>query len=81
MKKKVKKIQYYKLTPKINHRHLNIYVKRPKMYNTLIIQLKTSKIEFNKFLHEKRVLSVLTAHCSYDEKHIIIKHMLLFCSN
>ena len=39
-----------------------------------------SKIEFNKFLHEKRVFDVLIAHCLCDEKHMIVKHMLLFCS-
>ena len=80
-KKETKKVQYRKLISKINRRYLNIYVKRSKTYNALIIQLKTNKIEFNKFLYEKRVFNVLTAHCLCDEKHIIVKYVLLFCSN
>ena len=80
-KKETKKTQYRKLISRINRCHLNIHVKRPKTHNGLIIQLKTNKIEFNKFLHERRVFSVLTAHCLYDEKHMIIKHVLLFCPN
>ena len=77
----MKEIQYRKLISKINRRHLNIHVERSKTYNAFIIQLKTNKIEFNKFLHERRVFSVLTAHCLCDEKHIIVKHVLLFCLN
>ena len=77
----MKEIQYRKLTSKINRRHLNINVERSKTHNALIIQLKINKNEFNKFLHERRIFSVLTAHCLCDEKHIIIKHVLLFCSN
>ena len=81
MKKKMKKVQYCKLISKVNHRHLNIHVKRSKAHNAFIIQLKTSKIEFNKFLHKKYVFDVLIAHCSCDEKYIIVKHMLFFCPN
>ena len=80
-KKEIKEVQYRKLTSRVNRRYLNIYVERSKTYNAFIILLKTSKIEFNKFLHERRVFSVLTAHCLCDEKHMIVKHMLLFCSN
>ena len=77
----MKEVQYRKLISKVNRRHLNIHVERLKTHNALIIQLKTNKIKFNKFLHERRVFSVLIAHYLYDEKHMIIKHMLLFCSN
>ena len=80
-KKKTKEAQYRKLISKINRRHLNIYVERLKTYNELIIQLKTSKIEFNKFLHEKRVFNVLITYCLCDERHMIVKHVLLFCPN
>ena len=80
-KEETKETQYRKLTLKINRRHLNIHIRRPKAHNALIIQLKTSKIEFNKFLHEKRVFSVLTAHCVYDERYITVKHVLLSCPN
>ena len=80
-KKETKKAQYRKLISKINYRHLNIHVERSKTHNALIIQLKINKIEFNKFLHKRRVFNILTAHCLCDEKHMIIKHVLLFCSN
>ena len=79
-KEKMKKVQYRKLTSKINRRHLNIYVKRSKAHNALIIQLKINKIEFNKFLHKRRVFSVVITHCLCDEKHMTIKHVLCFCS-
>ena len=80
-KKEIKKAQYRNLISKVNHRHLNVHAERSKTHSALIIQLKTNKIEFNKFLHERRVLDVLTAHCSCDEEHMTIKHVLLFCSN
>ena len=52
----MKEIQYRKLTSKINRYYLNIHVERSKTYNAFIIQLKINKIEFNKFLHERRVV-------------------------
>ena len=80
-KEKTKEVQYRKLISKVNRRHLNIHAERPKTHSALIVQLKTSKIEFNKFLHERRVFSVLTAHCLCDEKHMTVKHVLLSCPN
>ena len=80
-KEKMKEVQYRKLISRVNRRHLNIHVGRPKAHNAFIIQLKTSKIEFNKFLHERRVFSVLIAHCLCDDEHMIVKHVLLFCPN
>ena len=80
-KEETKGAQYRKLISRVNRRHLNIHVGRPKTHNALIIQLKTNKIEFNKFLHERRVFSVLTAHCLCDDEHMTVKHVLLFCSN
>ena len=80
-KKETKETQYRKLISKVNRRHLNIHAGRSKAHNALIIQLKTNKIEFNKFLHERRVFSVLIAHCLCDDEHMIVKHVLLFCPN
>ena len=80
-KEETKEVQYRKLTSKVNRRHLNIHAERPKAHSALIIQLRTDKIEFNKFLHERRVFSVLTAHYLCDEGHITVKHVLLFCPN
>ena len=80
-KEETKEVQYRKLTSRVNRRYLNIHVERSKAHNALIIQLKMNKIEFNKFLHERRVFSVLIAHCLCDDGHMIVKHVLLFCSN
>ena len=80
-KEETKEAQYRKLISRVNRRHLNIHAERPKTYNALIIQLRTSKIKFNKFLHERRVFSVLTAHCLCDDEHMIVKHVLFFCPN
>ena len=77
----MKKVQYRKLISKVNYRHLNIYIERSKTHNTFIIQLKINKIEFNKFLHERRVFNILIAHCLCDKKYITIKYVLFFCSN
>ena len=80
-KERTKEVQYRKLISEVNRRHLNIYVRRPKTHNAFIIQLKTNKIKFNKFLHKKRVFNVLIAHCVCGEKHMIVKYVLFFCLN
>ena len=79
----MKKTQYRKLISKVNHCHLNVYIKRLKAYNALIIQLKINKIKFNKFLYEKYFFNVLTAQylSNLNEKHIIVKYILFFCLN
>ena len=80
-KEEMKEVQYRKLASRINRRYLNIHAERSKTHNAFIIQLKTNKVKFNKFLHERRVFSVLITHCLCDKKHMIVKHMLFFCSN
>ena len=80
-KEKTKEAQYRKLISKVNRRHLNIHVERSKTHNAFIIQLKINKIEFNKFLHERRVFNILITHCLCDDEHMIVKHVLLFCPN
>ena len=74
--KKTKKVQYRKLISKMNHRHLKRHSERFKAHNALIIQLKTDKIEFNKFLHERRIFDVITTHCQCDKSYMTIKHVL-----
>ena len=49
----MKELQYRKLILKINYRYSKIYVKQFKVHSAFIIQLKTSKIKFNQFLHER----------------------------
>ena len=52
-REKTKEVQYRELISKMNHRHLKRHSGRFKTHNAFIIQLKTNKIEFNKFLHER----------------------------
>ena len=79
-RKKTKEIQYRELISKMNHCYLRKYSERFKTHNAFIIQLKTDKIEFNKFLHERRILDVMIAHCQCDENYMTIKHVLFSCS-
>ena len=79
--RKTKDFQYCVLILKVNHCYLIIYAKRFKAHSALMIQLRTEKIKFNQFLHERRIFDVLIAHWSYDNDYITIKHILLFCSN
>ena len=79
-RKETKEVQYRELASKMNHRHLKKHSGRLKTHSALIIQLKINKIEFNKFLHEKRVFGVMIAHCQCDENYMTIKHVLLSCS-
>ena len=66
---------------KVNYRYRNIYARRLKAYNALIIQLKIKIIKFDQFLYERRILDVLIAHCSCDNDHMTMKHILFFCLN
>ena len=79
-REETKGVQYRELISKMNHRHLKRHSGRLKTHNALIIQLRTNKIEFNKFLHERRILDVMIAHCQCDENYMTIKHVLFSCS-
>ena len=79
-REKIKKIQYRELISKMNHCYLKKHSGRFKAHNALIIQLRINKIEFNKFLHERRIFGVMIAHCQCDENYMTIKHILFSCS-
>ena len=79
-RERTKEVQYRELASKMNYRHLRKHSGRFKTHNALIIQLKTNKIEFNKFLHERRIFDVMTAHCQCDKNYMTIKHVLFSCS-
>ena len=80
-RERTKKFQYRELISKVNHRYLKIHAEQFKAHNAFMIQLKMNKIRFNQFLHERRILNILTAHCSCDDDIITIKHVLFSCSN
>ena len=64
----------------MNHRYLKKHSERFKTHNAFIIQLKINKIEFNKFLHKRRIFDVMIAHCQCDENYMTIKYVLFSCS-
>ena len=71
---------YKSLTSKVTHRYMNLHTRRIKSHSALLTQLRTSKIDFNQFFHERRVLDVATTTCECDMSRMIVKHVLLTCS-
>lgn len=51
-----------------------------KLYSTLLVQLRTSKIDFNQFLYKRRMLEITTKTCNCDQERIIVKYLLLVYS-
>ena len=71
---------YRNLALRVTHKHLRLHIGRPKTHSALLVQLRTENIEFNQFLCERRVLEVTTATCQCDIDRMIMKHVLLVCS-
>ena len=71
---------YKSLTSKVTHRYMNLHTRRIKSHSALLTQLRTNKIDFNQFFHERRVLDVATTTCECDMSRMIVKHVLLTCS-
>ena len=73
---------YKSLTSKVTHRHINLHTRRIKSHNTFLTQLRTSKIDFNQFLHERRVLDVVTTTCECDMSRMLLcdlQTLWLYC--
>ena len=62
------------------HWHLWLYKNHAKSHSALLTQLRMRKIDFNQFLHERRVLDITTTTCKYNRNQMSIKHILLTCS-
>ena len=67
------------LTSEMTHRHLRLHKNHAKPHSALLTQLHMKKIDFNQFLHERRVLDVTTTTCECDRDRMSIKHVLLTC--
>jgi len=67
------------LAPEVTHRHLRLHKGRAKPHSALLTQLRTGKIGFNQFLHERRVPGVDTAACECGRGRMSVKHVLLTC--
>ena len=51
-----------------------------KHESTLLIQLRTDKIDFNVFLYEMKVLDILSPNCDCSrEENMTVEHVLLKC--
>ncbi len=67
------------LAPEVTHQHLRLHRGRAKPHSALLTQLRTGKIGFNQFLHERRVPDVATAACECGRGRMSVKHVLLTC--
>jgi hypothetical protein len=56
-----------------------LYADLPKGQSAVLAQLRTGKIEFNAFLHKRRVSTVFSSRCACDLDIIIIQYILLIC--
>ncbi len=61
------------------HRHLWLHKNHAKSHSALLTQLCIRKIDFNQFLHERRVFNVTMMTCECDRDWMSIKHVLLTC--
>ncbi len=67
------------LAPEVTHQHLRLHRGRTKPHSALLTQLRTGKIGFNQFLHERRIPGVATAACECGRGRMSVKHVLLTC--
>lgn len=59
---------------------MQLYNRYVKLYSALLIQLRTSKIDFNQFLHKRQVFNIVTMTYKCDIDCMSIKHILLIYS-
>ncbi len=78
-RKKFNAAHFRYLTSKMTHQHLHLHRDYAKSHNALLTQLRTRKIDFNQFLHERWVFNVTMTMCKYDRDQMLIKHILLTC--
>ncbi len=78
-KEKFNAAYFQYLTSEMTHWHLQLHKSRAKSHSALLTQLHTRKIDFNQFLHERRVFNVATMICKCDKDWMSIKHILLTC--
>ncbi len=61
------------LTSEVTHQHLYLHRDRAKSHSALLTQLQIKKIDFNKFLHKRRVFNVTTTMCKCNDDQMLIK--------
>ncbi len=76
-KKRFNAAHFQYLTSKMTHWHLWLHKNHAKSHSALLMQLCTEKIDFNQFLHERRVLDIATTTCECNRDQMSIKHILL----
>ena len=78
-KEKFNAAHFQYLTSKMIHRHLQLHKNHAKSHSALLMQLRMRKINFNQFLHKRRVLNVAMTTCKCSRNQMLIKHVLLTC--
>ncbi len=78
-KKRFNAAHFQYLISKMIHQHLQLHKNHAKSHNALLMQLCMRKIDFNQFLHERRVLNIAMMTCKCDKDQMSIKHVLLTC--
>jgi len=58
---------------------LKLHTGREKAHSAILTQLRTGKIGFNAFLHERRVPTVPSPRCPCDLGAMTVRHVLLTC--
>ncbi len=78
-KKRFNTAHFQYLISEMTHQHLWLHKSHAKSHSALLTQLRMKKIDFNQFLHERRVLNVTMTTCKCDRDQMSIKHVLLTC--
>jgi len=69
----------FNLTPKPTRAVRRLHAGVPKAHSSLSIQLRTGKVGFNAFLHERQVPGFISPRCDCDLGIMTVRHTLLIC--
>jgi ribonuclease HI/exonuclease III len=78
-KTSIKGRHLFELTPEPTRAVRKLHAGVPKAISALITQLRTGKIGFNAFLHNRRVPGFTTSRCDCDLGAMTVRHVLLTC--
>jgi len=67
------------ISPFPTKEHLKAHRGREKFISSLIVQLRTGKIGFNAFLHDRKVPTITSPGCDCGDEKMTVEHVLLKC--
>lgn len=70
----------YKIAPTPSKNMLHFHEKSPKWVNSLIIQMRTSKIGLKKFFYKQNLPGIKDMKCACDEGKEIVRYVPTKCS-